>query len=178
MISNNDRKSWFYVIINKFGLDEGGWCSRVARGGYGMGLWKAIRKEWEGIRCRSRFIVGNGRKVKFWKDLWCKDQTLKEAFPNLYWLAVNKDEWVSNAWEGSGELGCWNPHFSRHFNDWELEEVESLFWKLHPLVVRREVEDALSWKESRDGIFSIRSLYRSLMRAYSDPFPWGLIWRS
>ena len=174
MISNNDRKSWFYVIINKFGLDEGGWCSRVARGGYGMGLWKAIRKEWEGIRCRSRFIVGNGRKVKFWKDLWCKDQTLKEAFPNLYWLAVNKDEWVSNAWEGSGELGCWNPHFSRHFNDWELEEVESLFWKFHPLVVRREVEDALSWKESRDDIFSVRFLYLSLMRAYSDPFPWGL----
>nr|CAN62954.1 hypothetical protein VITISV_018196 [Vitis vinifera] len=105
---------------------EGGWCSRVARGGYGVGVWKAIRKEWEGIRCRSRFIVGNGRKVKFWKDSWCKDQTLKEAFPNLYRLAVNKDEWVSNAWEGSGESGCWNPHFSRHFNDWELEEVESL----------------------------------------------------
>ena len=47
---------------------------------------------------------------------------------------------------------------------------------MHPLVVRREVEDALSWKESRDDIFSVRSLYRSLMRAYSDPFPWGLIW--
>ena len=66
---------------NKFGLEEGGWCSRVAKGGYGVGVWKSIRKEWEGIRCRSRFIVGNERKVKFWKDLWCKDQTLKEAFP-------------------------------------------------------------------------------------------------
>ena len=38
-------------------------------------------------------------------------------------------------------------HFSRHFNDWELEEVEGLFRKLHHLVVRREVEDVLSWKE-------------------------------
>ena len=76
------RKSfWKQVIINKFGLEEGRWCSRVARGGYGVGVWKAIRKEWEGIHCRSRFIVGNERKVKFWKDLWYKDQTLKEAFP-------------------------------------------------------------------------------------------------
>ena len=58
---------------------------------------------------------------------------------------------MSNAWEGSGKSGCWNPHFSRH--SWELEEVEGLFRKLHPLVVRREVEDALSWKESRDRIF-------------------------
>ena len=52
---------------------------------------------------------------------------------------------------------------SRHFNDWELEGVEGLFQKLHPLVVRREVEDVWSWKESRDGIFSVRSLYRSFM---------------
>ena len=56
---------WKQVIINKFWLKEGGWCLRVARGGYGVGVWKAIRKEWEGICCRSRFIVGNGRKVKF-----------------------------------------------------------------------------------------------------------------
>ena len=74
----------------------------------------------------------------------CENQTLKEVSPNLYQLAVNKDEWVSDAWEGSGELGCWNPHFSRHFNDWELEEVEGLFRKLQPLVVRREVKDVLS----------------------------------
>ena len=123
-----ERESfWKHIIINKFGLEEGGWCSRVARGGYGVGVWKAIRKEWEGIRCRSHFIVRNGRKVKFWKDLWCKDQTLKEAFPNLYQLAVDKDELVSNAWEGSREPGCWNPHFSRHFNDWKLEELEGFF---------------------------------------------------
>ena len=85
---------------------------------------------------------------------------------------------MSNAWEGSGKSGCWNSHFSRHFNDWELEEVEGLFRKLHPLVVRREVKDVLSWKESRDDIFSVRSLYHFFTRAYSDPFAWGLIWRS
>ena len=51
---------------------------------------------------------------------------------------------MSDAWEGSGELGSWNPHFSTHFNDWELEEVEGLFRKLQPLVVRREVKDVLS----------------------------------
>ena len=36
---------WKQVIINKFWLEEGGWCLRVARGGYGVGVWKAIRKE-------------------------------------------------------------------------------------------------------------------------------------
>ena len=71
-------------------------------------------------------MVGIGRKVKFWKDLWCEDQTLKEAFPNLFVLAINKDEWVLDAWEEGRELGSWNPLFSRHFNDWEMGKVDKV----------------------------------------------------
>ena len=69
---------------------------------------------------------------------------LKDVFPNLFQLVVNKDEWVFDAWEEGGEVGSWNPLFSRHFNDWEMEEVEGLFRKLHPLVLNRDVKDVLS----------------------------------
>ena len=95
---------WKQVIIDKYGEEEGGWCSKEVRGAYGVGLWKAIRKDWEIIRSRSRFIVGNGRKVKFWKDL-CEDQALKDAFPNLFRLAINKNQWVCDACEEEGEVG-------------------------------------------------------------------------
>ena len=117
------------------------------------------------------------RKVKFWKDLWCEDQTLKEVFPNYTNWRLTKMSRCQVLGKGVGSrvVGILT---SRHFNDWELEGVEGLFQKLHPLVVRREVEDVWSWKESRDGIFSVRSLYRFFTRAYSDPFPWGIIWRS
>ena len=60
---------WKQIIIGKFGEEEGGCHSRGVRGGYGVGVWKAIRNEWEGIRSGSR----NGRRVKFWKDLCCED---------------------------------------------------------------------------------------------------------
>ena len=40
---------WKQVIIDKFGLERGGWCLRVGRGGFGVGVWKAIRREWEDI---------------------------------------------------------------------------------------------------------------------------------
>ncbi|RVW60190.1 hypothetical protein CK203_088213 [Vitis vinifera] len=36
---------------------------RGVKGGYSVGMWKAIRKEWEGIHSTSCFIVGNGRKM-------------------------------------------------------------------------------------------------------------------
>ena len=50
-------------------------------------------------------------------------------------------------------MGSWNPLFSRHFNDWEMKEEEGLFRKLHPLVLNRDVEDVLSWKNSKNDSF-------------------------
>ena len=69
-----------------------------------MGVWEAIISEWEELRCRVHFMVGNGRRIKFWKDLWCEELTLKEAFPNLFRLTVNQDGWVVEAWEEGGDL--------------------------------------------------------------------------
>ena len=68
-------------------------------------------------------------------------------------------------------MGSWNPLFSRHFNDWEMEEVKGLLRKLHHLVLNIDVEDVLSWKNSENGSFFVRFLYRFLTKASSDPFP-------
>ena len=40
-------------------------------GGYGVGLWKTLRKDWEVVKSRLFFVVGNEQRVKFWKDIWC-----------------------------------------------------------------------------------------------------------
>ena len=57
-------------------------------------------------------MVGNRRRVKFWKDLWYEKLTLKEAFSNLFHLAFNKNGWVSEAWEEDEDLASWSPRFS------------------------------------------------------------------
>ncbi|RVW79726.1 hypothetical protein CK203_042340 [Vitis vinifera] len=133
------------VALNKALLRKWSWRFAKER----EPLWKQVIIDKFGLERGVR----NGRRVKFWKDLWCEDQTLKDAFPTLFLLAVEKDGSVSDAWEESGELGYWSPHFSRHLNDWEMGEVESLFRKLHSLAVRRDVDDTLSWRESGTGCF-------------------------
>ena len=38
----------------------------------------------------SKFLqydVGDGTRVKFWEDVWCKDCSLKEAFPEFYHIS-------------------------------------------------------------------------------------------
>ena len=63
----NERDSlWRSVIGIMFGEEEGG-CTRVSKGPYGTGLWKEIRKDWEILRLRVGFIVGNGRMCSFGK---------------------------------------------------------------------------------------------------------------
>ena len=42
---------WKQVIIGKYGVEDGGWCSRGVREGYGVGVWKTIRNEREELRC-------------------------------------------------------------------------------------------------------------------------------
>ena len=45
------------------------------------------------------FKVGDGRRVWFWKDRWCVEVSLEEAFPRLYSLASSKDAWVAELWD-------------------------------------------------------------------------------
>ena len=62
---------WNQVIRGKYGEEQGGWSSKEAKGGYGVGLWKTLRKDWEVVKSRLFFVVGNEQRVKFWKDIWC-----------------------------------------------------------------------------------------------------------
>ena len=68
---------WRKVIVGKL---IGGWCSRVGREGYSVGLWKKIRKGWGVLKATMRFEVGNGRRIKFWEDVWSYDVPLKTLF--------------------------------------------------------------------------------------------------
>ncbi|RVX22609.1 putative ribonuclease H protein [Vitis vinifera] len=51
-----------------------------------------------GVRCLSKLnkaLLGNGRRVRFWKDRWCGDEALSISFPSLYALVTSKEAWVA-----------------------------------------------------------------------------------
>ncbi|RVW40176.1 LINE-1 retrotransposable element ORF2 protein [Vitis vinifera] len=136
----NERKAlWNQVIRGKYGEDRGGWCSREVREAHGMGLWKGIRMDWKLVSNRLAFIVGNGRRVSFWRDRWCGDSPLS-------------------------------------FNDWEVEEAERFLARLQGKRVIEDVEDMVSWTETKSGKFSVKSLYVALEAGGSSLFPSSFIW--
>ncbi|RVX05596.1 hypothetical protein CK203_027274 [Vitis vinifera] len=162
----------------KYGEDRGGWLTREAREGHGVGFWKAIRNLGHLVSSRFSFVVGNGQWVSFWKDKWCGNSLLCNSFPSLYVLTANKEAWVSDLWAGSasGDLGgSWNPRFTRHFNNWELYEVEGLLRRLCEERVMLD-EDTVRWSMSNDGNFLVKSLYKVLELDSLVCFPVKIIW--
>ena len=94
---------WKLVIGRKFGEEGGGWSTREVREGYGVGFWKDIRKGGSLMLKNIAFYVGGGRRVRFWKDKWCRNDTLCDSFPSLYPLADSKDAWVVDCWDSLGK---------------------------------------------------------------------------
>ena len=153
----NERKSlWRKDISSKFGEDSGGWCLCKVRGPYGTGVWKEIINEWESFFPNTMYSLGNGRRVCFWKGFWCGEQPLLITFPSLFSLVLNKEVLLADLWNPVGEDGGWSPHFSRSFNDWELEEVQLFL----PVIQRKRVissgEDELLMKDVKDGRFLVK----------------------
>ncbi|WJZ80362.1 hypothetical protein VitviT2T_000290 [Vitis vinifera] len=177
----NEREAlWNQVIRGKYGEERGGWASREVREAHGLGLWKGIRMDWELVSNRMVFIVGNGRRVRFWRDKWCGDSPLCSSFPSLFALTVDKEESVADVWDSlaEGGWGGWNPCFLRAFNDWEVEEASSFMEQLHRSRVIEVVEDKVSWTETKSGNFSVKSLYLAMEAGGSARFPSSLIWNA
>ena len=40
---------------------------------------------------RTIFELGDGSKIRFWDNMWCREMALKEAFLDLYNIACVKD---------------------------------------------------------------------------------------
>ena len=175
----NERDSlWRKVIRSKFGEGYGGWCSGDINGGFGVGLWKEIKKEWSQLTQYTYLALGNGRRISFWKDGWCGEEALSLMFPNLFRLTAQKNARVADLWNWDSGEGGWNPIFLRSFNDWEMEEVNRFLQVLYSKQIRPLIEDKILFKGSRNEAFSVSSMYKVLERFPQAAFPSRSIWNS
>ena len=92
-------------------------------------------------------------------------------------IAASKEAWVEEAWSGSIEGGCWAPRFLRPFNDWELEELESLLFRLQQKRISN-MEDRVIWEGAKDGRCSVKRLYNAIDGDRLVPFPYKVLCNS
>ena len=175
--ANEKNALWRNVICWKFGQDQGGWVSCALRGASRISIWKEIRKEGDTVFPHV-FSLGNGGRLRFWKDVWCGEEALCDSFPSLYALAANKEALVVDLWDSSREEGGWIPHFIRSFNDWELDEILCLLNTIQGKQIIESQEDLMFCKETKDGNFSVKLLFKALDRSENVVFLHKFIWNS
>ena len=44
----------------------------------------------------TRFVVGDGERIRFWEDLWWGDQIFKDQYPRLFRVVTDKNILISS----------------------------------------------------------------------------------
>ncbi|KAJ9678262.1 hypothetical protein PVL29_022997 [Vitis rotundifolia] len=127
----------------------------------------------------TRFVVGNGDRIRFWEDLWWRDQPLGSQYPRLFRVVLDKIIHISSIL-GSSRPFSWNFNFRRNLSDPEIEDLETLMRSLDGLHLSPSVSDARFWLLSSSGIFSVKSFFLALSQFSGSPqvFPSKFVWKS
>ena len=80
----------------------------------------------------TRFVVGNGEKIRFWEDLWWGHQSLGSQYPRLFTVVLDKNIPISSILSSTRPF-FWNFNFHHNLLDFEIEYLEGLMRSLDGL---------------------------------------------
>ncbi|RVW87786.1 LINE-1 retrotransposable element ORF2 protein [Vitis vinifera] len=116
---------WHQVILSIYGSHSNGWdANTIVRWSHRC-PWKAISQVFQEFSSFTRFVVGNGERIRFWEDLWWGDQPLGSQYPSLFRVVLDKNIPISSVL-GPTRPFSWNLNFRRNLSDSEIEDLEGL----------------------------------------------------
>lgn len=154
---------WKRVLQAKYGKERFGWSCRWPSGLTGCCLWKGIWSNWVDFFRLVRFKVNKGDRVRFWPDVWCSREPLRDLFPACFSLASSKDGTVAEHLIRLSVFCSWDLKPMRNLNDWEVEEMGRLLDVLDSYTLRDpELEDEMSCVRDEEGGFIVKSMFDNL----------------
>ncbi|KAG6718914.1 hypothetical protein I3842_04G177000 [Carya illinoinensis] len=148
---------WKLVVDCKHGSLWGVWSTSEGNGTYGVGVWKHIRQGWGVFSHQTRLVVGKGTHIKFWRDILCGEEALKDSFPSVFRVACNQEASMADFMVCSRNQIQWNVTFSRAAQNWELDSFETFFSLVYPVRLTGLRADKLWWTPVGKGTFLVRS---------------------
>jgi hypothetical protein len=104
------------------------------------------------------YILGDGKKIRFWLDVWRDNCALKVTFPRLFEIC-NQQEWSVARVLRDGNL---NLTFRRNFGAAQVVEWADLTAMMENISLT-QTSDTMRWVFEKSGQFSTASLYRELV---------------
>ena len=101
-------------------------------------------------RMGIKWLVGNGRKVRFWEDIWFGNSSLTTQFWPLYVINEQQGKTISQVWDG---------HVLRlTFRRSVSENLVNMWYNMLSMVEDlniQEDDDQIIWSFSSNGKFSV-----------------------
>ncbi|KAH1255283.1 Transposon TX1 uncharacterized protein [Glycine max] len=111
-----------------------------------------------------RWQVGNGAKIKFWKDKWRGDDlNLQDKYPALYQVSHQQDSTISLMDHFDDNRWDWKIHWRRNFFDHEIDMVAAFMDEIDGVQIHLSSMDYLTWRADPSGSYSTKSAYNLLM---------------
>ena len=135
---------WRQVVEVKYGCAWGSWCTGSVVGPYGVSLWKYISRGRTSLACYIVYEIGDGSRVKFWRDRWCGETPLAASYPELYRFCRDKEASAAELMKFTNGVLHWDVSFFRAIHNWELEAMLSFMYTIHGISVKGIGEDNMS----------------------------------
>ncbi|RVW43453.1 hypothetical protein CK203_070344 [Vitis vinifera] len=170
---------WHQVILSIYGSHSNGWDANTLVRWSHRCPWNAIAQVFQEFSLFTRYVVGNGERIRFWEDLWWGDQPLGTQYPRLFRVVVDKNIPISSVLGPTCPFS-WNLNFRRNLSDSEIEDLEGLMRALDELHLSPSVPNARFWPLSSLGLFSVKSFFLALSQSSGSPqdFPLKFVWNS
>jgi hypothetical protein len=120
----------------------------------------------------GRFIVNDGKEIRFWEDKWLGNFTLKQRFPALYNIVRRKNDVVANVCRTIPL----NVLFRRGLHGINLQKWRELV-DMIVSVSLNDSRDTFKWNLHQNGLFTVHSMYALLIsngQIRQDQIGWRL----
>ena len=119
-----------------------------------------------------KWVIGNGRKVRFWEDIWLGNTSLATVYWPLYVINEQQGKTLHEVWDGENLMLTFRRCVSTSTMNLWLELCSLL-----ESVSLSEEEDQILWHYTSSGKYSVQSLYNVINHRGFTPMFVGSIWK-
>jgi hypothetical protein len=117
-------------------------------------FWKGVIMATQAVKFGYKWIPRNGRKIRFYEDIWFGTAPLHVQFCELYYICNENTKTLAKIWVESGL----RLSFRRTFTEYMMQMWGELVDLVEQITLNDE-SDALIWSYEKSGVYSLQSFF-------------------